>query len=147
MAVRVPLLDRALAKVKYDHGCWLFTGAKVNGYGVVNRGGRASTILVHRAVYEHLVGPIPHRHDLDHLCRTPACCNPLHLEPVTHAENMRRGIGGLVKRAITHCPKGHEYTPENTRLKQPGDRRECRECGRIYERNKMRALRAQRSAA
>lgn len=28
--------------------------------------------------------------ELDHLCRRPACCNPDHLEPVTHRTNMRR---------------------------------------------------------
>jgi hypothetical protein len=29
---------------------------------------------------------------LDHLCRNRWCCNPAHLEPVTSAENVRRGL-------------------------------------------------------
>lgn len=41
----------------------------------------------------------------------------------------------------THCPKGHEFTPENTYLKHGTDRN-CRECKRIYMRvyNKRKAL-------
>jgi hypothetical protein len=50
----------------------------------------------HRAVYEILVGDVADGLDMDHLCRTPACVNPAHLEPVTHAVNMRRGKVGEV---------------------------------------------------
>ena len=42
---------------------------------------------------------------IDHLCRNRGCCNPWHLEPVTRAENVKRG-GNTVK---THCPQGHLY--------------------------------------
>lgn len=37
---------------------------------------------------------IPRGYVIDHLCRNPACCNPKHLEPVTGAENRRRGLIG-----------------------------------------------------
>lgn len=45
----------------------------------------------------------------------------------------------------THCPAGHEYTPENTRLKpqsqgRPGVSRECRECLRLYVRPALISL-------
>lgn len=36
----------------------------------------------------------------------------------------------LDRSAITHCIKGHEYTPENTRINKKGAR-ECRECMNI----------------
>ncbi len=47
-------------------------------------------VLTHRVMYEHWVGPIEVGLELDHLCRTKACCNPDHLEPVTRSENLLR---------------------------------------------------------
>lgn len=38
-------------------------------------------------------------------------------------------------RIKTHCPKGHEYSQENTHF-TPDGRRKCLECGRIYMRMK-----------
>lgn len=71
--------------------CWTHTGYVMpNGYGQVRVAGK--TMLVHRAAYEILVGPIPAGLDLDHLCRNRACYNPDHLEPVTRKENLRRGF-------------------------------------------------------
>lgn len=46
--------------------------------------------MAHRVAYELWVGPIPEGMELDHRCKVRACINPAHLEPVTHAENMRR---------------------------------------------------------
>lgn len=71
--------------------CWLWRGALNNrGYGRLTRGGH---VYAHRYVYELERGPIPTGMQLDHLCRTPACVNPAHLEPVTGTENVRRGRG------------------------------------------------------
>ena len=36
----------------------------------------------------------------------------------------------------THCPKGHEYTPENTRLKKGTNSRMCRTCDKDYRRKR-----------
>lgn len=44
-------------------------------------------------MYELLVGPIPEGLTIDHLCRNTMCVNPDHLEPVTHRENLMRGVG------------------------------------------------------
>ena len=86
-------LENFMAKINLGGGadyCWIWEAAKVRGYGAIRVKGR--TTYAHRFAYEQLVGPIPDGLELDHLCRIPACCNPAHLEPVTHAENVRRGI-------------------------------------------------------
>lgn len=71
-------------------GCWLWQlTTDRGGYGTTRRHGR--NVRVHRVFYEDANGPIPDGLPLDHLCSTPACVNPTHLEPVTPTENTRRG--------------------------------------------------------
>jgi len=68
--------------------CWPWLGFIENhGYGRVRRDGRF--ILAHRFVYEEMVGAIPDDLDLLHSCDSPPCCNPSHLFPGTHQDNMR----------------------------------------------------------
>ena len=132
-------------------GCWLWTaGTCDKGYGRVRVHGRVW--YTHRLVYTILVGPIPEGLELDHVrargCKSVACCNPDHLEAVTHAENCRRGRAGEVngerQRAVTHCPQGHEYTPENTYI-YADKGRQCRAC--LRERQHVYYLRRKQRAA
>lgn len=94
-----------------NSGCFLWTHRlNTHGYAYISVGPKERR--VQRVYYEMEKGPIPPGLVLDHLCRNRCCVNPDHLEPVTFRENIRRGNVGKSS-PKTHCPKGHEYTPEN----------------------------------
>lgn len=119
---------------RHPDGCWTWMGAKTSkGYGRFHLDGNKHA---HRVAFEIYKGEIPAGLVLDHLCRTPSCVNPDHLEPVTLVENIKRGdhFGKGWKRNITHCPKGHEYSDENTYIarlvKRNVERRVCKTCNR-----------------
>jgi hypothetical protein len=143
-----PILDRLMERVvQQPNGCWWFTGTlNPMGYGMISTRTRRSSLLAHRVTYEAFVGPIPAGLELDHQCHNKdescaggsgclhrRCCNPAHLEPVTRSQNNKRGRLGRAIRtrsaAITECPQGHGYTPENTRFTKVGTR-SCRTCDR-----------------
>ena len=120
-----------------DAGCWLWTLSTGSlGYGQVSRwvDGRTTTTTAHRYAYLAFVGPVPEGQELDHLCRVRRCCNPAHVEPVTHTVNMGRGE----RAQRTHCDHGHEYTPENTKRNSVSGHRYCRECDLIRKRARRR---------
>jgi len=123
----LPALDRFLARVEITEGCWLWRGALSAGYGGIGVGGK--TVRAHRFAYAVLVGPVPEGRHLDLLGRVRNCVNPDHLEPVTPAENIRRGLTGENNAVKTHCPKGHSYDEANTYLTPRGWRR-CLPCAR-----------------
>jgi hypothetical protein len=87
-------------------------------------------VLAHRAAWEVTFGPIPDGLFVCHSCDTPACVRPDHLFLGTLADNNLDMVGKMRhwKQAVTHCPRGHEYTPENTKLNVGGKGRRCRTC-------------------
>lgn len=130
--------ERFWGSVRVDEttGCWLWTGTLGRGgYSQFTVGAKDWHSSGHKWAYQHFIGPVPDGLHLDHLCRTPACVNPAHLEPVTCRENLLRGDTFQAKNAAkTHCLRGHEFTPENTyrRLDRPGHRA-CKTCQRMRD--------------
>jgi hypothetical protein len=81
--------------------CWVWLGARNGmGYGAIREGHH--TRPAHRVYYERANGPVPAHLPLDHLCRNPPCVNPAHLEPVTTAENIRRGNTPTITMAVAN---------------------------------------------
>jgi hypothetical protein len=134
---QVSKLDLIFADALPTDQCVIWPGCLNNmGYGQTKHG------LAHREAYERANGPIPEGLVLDHLCRTPACVNPAHLEAVTQAENLRRSV----RKPVTHCKHGHEFTPENCRPTKDGHKA-CRACHRLNEAKRRARKREQRAAA
>ena len=117
-------------------GCWGWTAAQVHGKKAFRDGDYGAFVsefghTAHRFSYSIFKGKIPKHLELDHLCRNRPCTNPDHLELVTRKENLRRGRSA--NREKTHCPGGHEFTPENTMFKLTAKGyigRQCRTCRR-----------------
>ena len=126
--------------------CWPFTGSvNDHGYGIFYTPGGSRA---HRYAFM-LENGAPAAGDVDHTCHNGSgctkvddcphrrCCNPRHLDDVSHAENVRRG-NAHVSRVIygpavqTHCKWGHEFTEENTWRNRHGHRF-CRACARANQ--------------
>lgn len=141
-----PVVPRILRTLSVDDSaCWR-SSLSGDGSGYTKVRFKGSMRMAHRVMYEALIGPIPAGLELDHKCRVRDCVNPEHLEPVTHAENVRRA-GGTAKalevlRNKTHCVKGHEYTPENTYRHGKNKSRSCRTCVLAHNRRYQLRIKA-----
>lgn len=115
--------------------CWPWLGhCDSKGYGKISVKGRCRP--VHRIAYELAIGPVPPGLVLDHTCRNPACCNPAHLDPVTNAENVRRGKS--LRYVDGKCP---DHPAARLYKARWGHR--CAECVRLYEQTPHRTTKRQ----
>lgn len=124
-----------------ESGCriWL-EHVNNNGYGRVHWDGKM--VYAHRVAYEYRNGPIPDAMTLDHLCRVRCCVEPNHLEVVSQKVNTLRGLSPSAFNAKkTHCHKGHQFLPENTRTNKAGFRY-CLACERAREKKRWAIARA-----
>lgn len=129
------LPERFWAKVSVsESGCWNWSPiSRADGYGAYYTGNRRMS-LAHRVAYAAIRGEIPAGLQIDHLCRNRSCVNPDHLEPVSHRENIIRGVSpSAVNGSKDHCKRGHALTPENVHEyhRRGGVTRVCRACMRI----------------
>lgn len=99
----------------------------------LNKHGTVKKVYVHALVAEAFIGPRPDgllvcHNDGD--CRNNVVAN---LRYDTYRENsldtVRHGTNYWAN--LTHCLRGHEFTPENTRLSRGGRTRNCRACEQI----------------
>lgn len=120
---RTGIMERILAKVTItDTGfilddkpspCFEWNGSdsgtgRGGGYGRMSLNGQ--TVAVHLVVYTHFYGYIPGKKQIDHLCNNRLCCNPAHLEMVSHLLNQkRRATRAKDKPAIGVSPEPDEH--------------------------------------
>jgi hypothetical protein len=94
--------------------------------------GKARNHLVHHLVLEAFVSRKPAGMECRHLNGVPDDNRLENLQWGTSSENsydvVRHGNHRYANK--THCKNGHEFTPENTRIKPSG--RECRACMKAY---------------
>lgn len=141
-------LKRLFAKIQVaENGCWVWTGAKVKGYGVVKIRAirKTSFIQVHRLTYQLLNGEIDSmvllHHKVESGCLGPGCCHPWHLDRTTHGAHPDARPALLRSRQT--CAAGHPYTFESLKINKDGSRH-CRICDKIKHQEARDAARGDR---
>ncbi len=92
---RKTIFEKIMSRVKInsDSGCWEWQGptsgtGRGGGYGRMSLDGQ--TVAVHIVMFCNFFGFIPGKKQIDHKCNNRICCNPDHLEMVTHLQNQKR---------------------------------------------------------
>jgi hypothetical protein len=116
----VPLCGYTIEDCGYLTPCWVWQlGLDSSGYGLMGRG------RAHLVLWTDANGPVPDGLELDHLCHNAdatcaggpscqhrRCCNPGHLEPVTHAVNSQRGANAKLTIADVIAIRASNDVPE-----------------------------------
>lgn len=91
---RKKIFDKIMSKViiNYDTGCWEWKGG-TSGTGRGGHYGRmcldGGTVSTHICMWINFFGMIPPKKQIDHKCNNRICCNPDHLQMLTHKQNQR----------------------------------------------------------
>jgi hypothetical protein len=142
-------VERIRDRVRVNRkGCWVWQGkTDGKGYGRLYypvKFGAKEWPRVHRITYYMVFGEMPEL--LDHFyCDNKSCCNPFHVRPETFKNNVLRGTGPTaINKRKTHCPQGHEYTPDNTKILRSKEGKEkgrrCKTCFNANRQQRRRLL-------
>lgn len=120
-----------------DTGCKLWQGSRgAHGHGQTSFHNK--TTLIHRLIMHIQKGfDLDSKDQINHIrkCHNPNCWEIEHLYIGNQQDNMNDR-----EDSTTHCPKGHEYTIENTYSwhdrKANKFRKHCRACHNERERNR-----------
>lgn len=113
--------------------CNMWQGVRdQRGYGTLTINGVG--VKAHRVAYRLHVGKIPRGMYVCHRCDNPPCFEPSHLFAGTPSDNQRDSVAKKRhwESRKTHCSNGHEYSTENTRIRE--GKRKCRQCDRDRQR-------------
>jgi HNH endonuclease len=130
-------------------GCWVWQGPvrtdprwkKGEGrYGIASywdkEAKRQRSFTAHRAMWRAMTGEVffGRTKFVCHTCDNGLCINPDHLYVGTPQDNMDDAVARkrFPQQQVTHCRRGHEYTPENTRVvtrkRNGAPQRQCKAC-------------------
>lgn len=89
---RVIVEDRGFILDDQPSPCHIWQGptsgeGRGGGYGRMSL--NSQTVATHLVVYTHYYGYIPGKKQIDHKCNNRLCCNPTHLQMVSHLRNQR----------------------------------------------------------
>lgn len=109
-------------------GCWLWTGGYGgNNYPIMYHEGKAKKVS--RFAYEEFKGEIYMGNVIRHLCHTPSCVNPEHLEQGTQKQNIHDSLlAGRLKQKLSNSDVVNilnEYKPNIVSLKMLADKYGC----------------------
>ena len=138
---RVRSLDRIVAHGRSRKGQFLSPDRGHRGHLQVTlyKNGKRERMFVHRLVLLAFIGPCPEGMEACHWNDISDDNRLENLRWDTPSANRHDSLrnGRHYNANKTKCPRGHVYVPENTYV-EPSGKRQCRECGRIRDREYYR---------
>jgi hypothetical protein len=94
---REELMIKITSNIKINKNkCWIWQGSnsgnpadKKSGRGYGRMSVNGYTSAVHRIMFVCVNGYIPNKMQVDHICVERLCCNPDHLQLVSHKKNCK----------------------------------------------------------